>query len=170
MIAADPNPTKVEPAAQPVDQDGQQNKLIYDRANPDAGTEEQQLVLPDDGAVDAAPATNESAASREISRIILPGAPGDGSVEGSDGGSAAPGDPAQDGDAVPRKVRTVVIRPDGTIVSQTQFRTARRFSSSTSVLLSSVPPRAYLDRPRNKKGAARFRGRLPVDPSALAPG
>lgn len=116
VIAADPGPTKVEPAAPPVEQDGQQNKLIYDRANPDSAPEE-QLVLPDDGAMDAAPASNESVGSREISRIILPGAPGDGSAPaGSDTAAPAAGDDAS-GDAVPRKVRTVVIRPDGTIVS-----------------------------------------------------
>ncbi|MCX5515138.1 hypothetical protein C3941_12340 [Kaistia algarum] len=118
VIVADQGPTKVQPAAQPAADDGQQNKLIFDRANPDAAPQE-QLVLPDDGAVDA-PSSNESAASREISRIILPGAPGDNSSAPAtpDASGAAPASDAQGGDdAVPRKVRTVVIKPDGTIVS-----------------------------------------------------
>jgi len=117
VIDADPNPTKVQPAVQPTDSDGQQNKVIFDRANPDTAPQE-QLVLPDDGAVDSAPASNESAGSREISRIILPGAPGDNSTEPAvPGDSSGATDQSADGDSVPRKVRTVVIKPDGTIVS-----------------------------------------------------
>lgn len=117
VIDADPNPTKIQPAVQPTDSDGQQNKVIFDRANPDA-TPQEQLVLPDDGAVDSAPASNESAGSREISRIILPGAPGDNSTEPAvPGASSGATDESTDGDSVPRKVRTVVIKPDGTIVS-----------------------------------------------------
>jgi hypothetical protein len=120
VIAADEGPTKVQPAAQPAETEVAQNKLIYDRASPELAGDE-QLVLPDDGPIDERPPTNESEASREISRIILPGAPGEGgtpqSIDDLAGGSAAPAAPAADLDSGPRKVRTVVVKPDGTIIS-----------------------------------------------------
>src|SRR5690606_10600737 len=106
VIAADDGPTKVQPAAQPAETEAAQNKLIYDRASPELAGDE-QLVLPDDGPIDERPPTNESEASREISRIILPGAPGASgdpqSIEDL-AGPAAP-IPATDLDSGPRKVR-----------------------------------------------------------------
>ncbi|MCX5519616.1 SPOR domain-containing protein [Kaistia defluvii] len=139
VIAADEGPTKVQPAATPGDTEVAQNKLIYDRASPELAGDE-QLVLPDDGPIDEAPASNESAASREISRIILPGAPGDSanpsSIDDLTGGAAAAPAAPSDADAGPRKVRTVVVKPDGTIISsEAQPRNA---GSQTD---SSVPAR-----------------------------
>ncbi|MCX5568842.1 SPOR domain-containing protein [Kaistia nematophila] len=119
VIAADEGPTKVQPAPT-TENDVAQNKLIYDRASPELAGDE-QLVLPDDGPIDEAPASNESQASREISRIILPGAPGDSaapsSIDDLAGGAAAAPAASADADAGPRKVRTVVVKPDGTIIS-----------------------------------------------------
>src|SRR5690606_13380757 len=56
---------------------------------------------------------------REISRIILPGAPGAGGNPQSIDDLAGPAAPvpAVDLDSGPRKVRTVVVKPDGTIIS-----------------------------------------------------
>src|SRR5690606_21872788 len=118
VIAADEGPTKVQPAAQPAETEVAQNKLIYDRASPELAGDE-QLVLPDDGPIDERPPTNESEASREISRIILPGAPGAGGNPQSIDDLAGPAAPvpAVDLDSGPRKVRTVVVKPDGTIIS-----------------------------------------------------
>ncbi len=117
VIAADESPTKVAPEVKPVtDPNAQQNKLIYDRADPDQGSPD-QLQIPDDGTADAAAQSNESQASREISRIILPGGPGDQSTTPAvPGATDAPATDAGD-DSGPRKVRTVVVKPDGTIVS-----------------------------------------------------
>lgn len=117
VIAADEGPTKVAPEVAPVtDPNAQQNKLIYDRADPNQGSPE-QLPIPDDGTADAAAQSNESQASREISRIILPGGPGDQSTTPAvPGATDAPATDAGD-DSGPRKVRTVVVKPDGTIVS-----------------------------------------------------
>jgi cell division septation protein DedD len=118
VIAAEEGPTKVQPAAQPAETEVAQNKLIYDRASPELAGDE-QLVLPDDGPLDERPASNESEASREISRIILPGAPGEGGTPQSIDDLAGPvsAAPAADLDSGPRKVRTVVVKPDGTIIS-----------------------------------------------------
>lgn len=114
IIAADEGPTKVEPEVQPqaAQQDTQQNKLIYDRADPNQGSPDQLAPADTTIATDTAQ-SNESEASREISRIILPGGPGDQSTT-----PAVPGaDDAATDDSGPRKVRTVVVKPDGTIVS-----------------------------------------------------
>ncbi|MBZ9935448.1 SPOR domain-containing protein [Mesorhizobium sp. BR1-1-16] len=138
VIAADQSPTKVEPAVQPTqNQDTQQNKLIYDRVDPDKSSPD-QLQIPDDGTADATAQSNESQASREISRIILPGGPGDQStspaVPGGDN-TADTGD-----DAGPRKVRTVVVKPDGTIVSSEA--TPRGGAPASTDVASANPPAA----------------------------
>ncbi|MBN9433152.1 MAG: SPOR domain-containing protein [Bosea sp.] len=113
IIAADEGPTKVEPEVQPqaTQQDTQQNKLIYDRADPNQGSPDQLAPADTNIATDTAQ-SNESEASREISRIILPGGPGDQSTA-----PAVPGAEDATDDSGPRKVRTVVVKPDGTIVS-----------------------------------------------------
>ncbi len=117
VIAADQSPTKIAPELKAVpDPNAQQNKLIYDRADPDKGSP-QQLQIPDDGTADAAAQSNESQASREISRIILPGGPGDQSSTPAVPGGTDASAPDTGDDAGPRKVRTVVVKPDGTIVS-----------------------------------------------------
>ena len=94
IIAADEGPTKIQPAVQPAETDGQQNKLIYDRADPDTASPD-QLVLPDEARSTRKAASNETAGSREISRIILPGGPG------GDANAAAPGGAPTDARLVP---------------------------------------------------------------------
>ncbi|MET4633210.1 SPOR domain-containing protein [Kaistia defluvii] len=143
VIAADEGPTKVQPAATPGDTEVAQNKLIYDRASPELAGDE-QLVLPDDGPIDEAPASNESPASREIARIILPGAPGDASnpssIDDLAGGAAATPAAPSDADAGPRKVRTVVVKPDGTIISsEAQPRTAGAPTDTSAPARSATP-------------------------------
>ncbi|MBB5754143.1 SPOR domain-containing protein [Prosthecomicrobium pneumaticum] len=116
IIAADETPTKERPAAVATTEDPQ-NKLIYDRVSADEPSSERLVVPPDEGVDEGgtAAAEGESEASREISRIILPGAPGDDSVAPS---TAAPRqDPAEPAALGPRKVRTVIVKPDGTIIS-----------------------------------------------------
>ncbi len=84
---------------------------IYDRADPNQGSPDQLAPADTNIATDTAQ-SNESEASREISRIILPGGPGDQSTA-----PAVPGAEDATDDSGPRKVRTVVVKPDGTIVS-----------------------------------------------------
>lgn len=89
VITADGEGLKVYPDSQTSANDGQ-NKLIYDRVGSDNGSDE-RLVLQDETPV-----------------ASLPPAP----LSGNDDADGAPG--VSSG---PRKVRTVVVRPDGTIIS-----------------------------------------------------
>ncbi|MEO8667993.1 MAG: SPOR domain-containing protein [Bauldia sp.] len=122
VIAADASPTKVVPeTGQPVD-DQSQAKLIYDRVDPGEEAADSQLAAQENDPIsDVAAESDES--SNPISRVILPGGPGiDSTAE-----SSAPEETAtaatteDDGSGIkpigPKKVRTVVVRPDGTIVS-----------------------------------------------------
>ncbi|MCX5480340.1 SPOR domain-containing protein [Kaistia geumhonensis] len=138
IIAADEGPTKVEPEVQPqaAQQDTQQNKLIYDRADPNQGSPD-QLAPPDTSAATDTAQTNESEASREISRIILPGGPGDQSTA-----PAVPGTEDATDDSGPRKVRTVVVKPDGTIVSSEAA--PRGASDAAPTATATVPDNAPL--------------------------
>lgn len=122
VIVADSTPTKVfpdEPAA--TDQD-EQGKLIYDRVDDGGAGTETTLVTRDD-AIAEVPTGDENLADNPIARVIVPGGPGiDGPIaDGGDGASAvvagAETDIPADGSLGPKKVRTVVVRPDGTIVS-----------------------------------------------------
>jgi hypothetical protein len=121
-ILADGAPTKITPdtTASPASSDADaQNKLIYDRVNSAEANNNTTLLTPDNGPIKD---TSQSDANNPISRVILPGGPGYDQPAG--GNAAAPASqpaPAADGeDALgPRKVRTVVVRPDGTILSST---------------------------------------------------
>jgi hypothetical protein len=116
IITADGTPARIVPApADPVAPEP--GKLIYDRIDtasiaPNAGT---TLVPPateqiaDVVPADAAPSDNP------ISRVIAPGGPAIDQLIGDNQAAAAPLDP---NDAIgPRRVRTVVVNPDGTIIS-----------------------------------------------------
>jgi hypothetical protein len=120
IISADAGPTKIAPPEPPSAGDDQQNKLIYDRVDNGAGggAADTNLVTPGDEPLADVPATDTD---NPIARVILPGGP---TADAADAGNAGDGgaDVAMnDGDAAlsigPRKVRTVVVRPDGTIVS-----------------------------------------------------
>jgi hypothetical protein len=88
-IKADAGPNKVAPAATP-SQDTNGQKLIYDRVGAPGSTGTEQVVSREEQPVDLA-RTNQP-------RVVLPGA-----VESSSGSE-------------PRKVRTMVVRSDGTVV------------------------------------------------------
>ena len=122
IIAADASPTKVAPPEVPATGDNdQQNKLIYDRvdsSNP--GTGNTTLVTPGSEPIAPVPTTGND---NPIARVILPGgpvpqAPASGAGNAVDGGNSDVAMNDAGGEAIgPRKVRTVVVRPDGTIVS-----------------------------------------------------
>ncbi|HZP19152.1 MAG TPA: SPOR domain-containing protein [Bauldia sp.] len=110
IIAADPTPTKVIPdqtAEAPVAKD-------TDRVDALDTSGDTNLVKPDESAVAALPTDTDS--KNPISRVLLPAGPG---YDAPADGEAAAGDAAADesGQIGPKKVRTVVVRPDGTIVS-----------------------------------------------------
>jgi hypothetical protein len=133
VIAADPGPTKVAPPDDGTQQTADaQNKLIYDRVDGAAKPAEDATNLVTPGTEKIAdvnkPADGDDA--NPVSRVIMQGGPAYDGSAGEDGayGANAPakvpgGDegaaPAAGGDSGlgPRKVRTVVVRPDGTIVS-----------------------------------------------------
>ncbi len=123
IIAADAGPTKISPPEPPAASNGEQNKLIYDRVDSEnGGTADTNLVTP--GNEPIAPVPSSDNTNNPIARVILPGAPGDGSAPAADAGNGADTSgtdlAANDSNAEtigPRKVRTVIVRPDGTIVS-----------------------------------------------------
>ncbi len=108
LIAADTGPTKVRPENPGGAASSEQSKLIYDRVGGDTA----DTALAPDRTVTTVtrPESQQTEASREISRIILP----DPTEPPIDDEPAA----AAESDTVgPKRVRTVVVRPDGTIVS-----------------------------------------------------
>lgn len=172
VIAADGNPTKITPdeTAAANETDGQ-NKLIYDRVNSgDQGSTDTTLLTPDNGPIKD---VGSDTAANPISRVIIPGgpgidAPGAGSAQQPAAVAPAPGVPgtpqpdaigqvaANDAAATtdpnaiqpigPRKVRTVVVKPDGTIVSS-----AAADDGATAV--AAAPPTATVDTPAAKPAA-----------------
>ena len=140
IITADATPSKVTPeeTAAP-EADAQSNKLIYDRVDGKGAGEDTKLANPGEDPIAAGPPVDEG--NTAISRVIIPGGPGIDRPPQPDAGAttaaeAAAGEaagttittdePAADQAATaddgaasigPKKVRTVVVKPDGTIVS-----------------------------------------------------
>jgi hypothetical protein len=129
VIVADGLPTKITPDETMLAEADAQNKLIYDRVNPGEENGETTLLTPADEPIAEVPSS--TARDNAISRVIIPGGPGfdepaldDGlSLDGQP--STMPADDttqmaAADDEPIeaigPRRVRTVVVKPDGTIV------------------------------------------------------
>jgi SPOR domain len=108
IIAADTTPTKVipDPSAAAVD-----SAKESDRVEATDNASDTKLTTPGQVEIAAIPSATEP--TNPISRVIIPGGPGFDAPTADDGTSDASG-PGQIG---PKKVRTVVVRPDGTIVS-----------------------------------------------------
>ena len=124
VIAADNSPTKVVPKPDATANTDSPNKLIYDRVNSaDSGSgDDTTLVTSGDEPIQDVPSSTSS--DNAITRVIIPGGPqgpADTSAAGSPAASAAGTQVATtktpDDSLGPRKVRTVVVKPDGTIVS-----------------------------------------------------
>ncbi len=121
IISADAGPTKIAPPEPPsTSNGGEQNKLIYDRVDsgPGGGPVNSNLVTPGSEPIAPVPSTNTD---NPIARVILPGGPTPGAPGSADAGNSGADVATNEGDSAqsigPRKVRTVVVRPDGTIVS-----------------------------------------------------
>jgi hypothetical protein len=142
LIAADGGPTKITPEDTAAADTDAQNKLIYDRVNSGeaAANNDTTLVTPGDGPINDV-ATDDTG-NNAISRVIIPGGPGidapatddalrlDNQQDAvvppvadapADSITALAANDSGNPDAIepigPRKVRTVVVKPDGTIVS-----------------------------------------------------
>gem|GEM_PF-1720419 len=107
VIRADSKPSKVEPSGDAATEgSGQQGKLVYDRVgdNSDANT---RLVPREEPVGDVG--------GRQV-RVI---SPGNGQADTGLRGSSTAGDATgQAADQLPKRVRTVVVKPDGTIVGE----------------------------------------------------
>ncbi len=124
IIAADAGPTKISPPEPPAaGNGGEQNKLIYDRVDSGAngGPADTTLVTPGNQQIAEVPSTDTN---NPIARVIAPGGPGTETPGATDTGNAGgtgaafATDEGAAGQSIgPRKVRTVIVRPDGTIVS-----------------------------------------------------
>jgi hypothetical protein len=127
VITADATPTKVTPDSAGASEADGQSKLIYDRVDPGTEVADSQLVITGDQAIADIPPIPDDTTS-EVSRVILGGGPGFDSGEESDPsapidltdgmGTTIASSGSTDSEPIgPKKVRTVVVRPDGTIVS-----------------------------------------------------
>ncbi|CAN5326635.1 hypothetical protein BH10PSE9_BH10PSE9_24870 [soil metagenome] len=141
VILADTSPTKVAPPASQAPANDPQNKLIYDRvdsrgAPPPAAS---KLVTPGSEKIASVPpAANDGA----ISRVILPGAPtGDGKPAQAAATPAGDTEIGADGKPIgPRKVRTVVVKPDGTIVSSEAAPADAARPQGAATVAPALPP------------------------------
>ncbi|MEJ0012621.1 MAG: SPOR domain-containing protein [Bauldia sp.] len=165
VIAANGDPTKITPddTAAANDPDGQ-NKLIYDRVNSgDQTNTDTTLLTPDNGPIKDVGSNNGNNA---ISRVIIPGGPGidapgtgdaapsaqanapaatapsatqpDAIGQVAENNIAAPVDPDAIQPIGPRKVRTVIVKPDGTIVSSAATDAAAGPSDATAPAASAT--------------------------------
>ena len=179
IIAADAGPTKVapdEPAATDTDAQG---KLIYDRVDESADGSDTRLVTSGDGEVGDIPGEDPEIANNPISRVIIPGGPGIDQPVSQEGGTAeaviaeadVPEPPADGQPEIgPRMVRTVVVKPDGTIVSSAATGVdadgnALPPEEGTDV---AAAPEAIPDPTRTQMDAVLEGGDLPVNPDPLS--
>ena len=110
VIRADKSPSKVQPQPTGTEEAPQQGKLVYDRVGGDNASTDAKLVSREEPVADVG--------NRQV-RVIDPNQEGSAGLRGSasdtDGSAAAPVEGADD---LPKRVRTVVVKPDGTIVGE----------------------------------------------------
>ena len=120
IITADSSPTKVQPDDAQASDGEAPSKLIYDRVAESGEGTDTRLVTSNDTDIGNIPADDTDVANNPISRVIIPGGPGvdEPGADGGDGAAIADGSASEEqSDIGPRMVRTVVVKPDGTIVS-----------------------------------------------------
>jgi hypothetical protein len=116
VIKADPGPTRVQPQNQGGAEIPDQNKQIFERAGAPKPADT-KVVNRDEQPVDV------QAVVRSQPRVILPGANGAPSPDNGQGAAAPQAAPATapiNGLGEPRRVRTIAIRPDGTVINAPQ--------------------------------------------------
>ncbi len=99
MIAADKNPVKITPDNSQKTADTTRSKLIYDRVGGGSDGAEERLVVRSEKPVETLATQNTGS--------------GGSAIAGASGSESA------EKPALPRRVRTVVVRPDGTIIRET---------------------------------------------------
>ncbi|MFC3134818.1 hypothetical protein ACFOHM_17695, partial [Microbaculum marinum] len=107
VIRADKSPSKVKPEPSDAEQAPQQGKLVYDRVSGDGGSEDARLVSREEPVADVG--------NRQV-RVIDPNQGEGNGLRGT----ADAGDASLDSEDLPKRVRTVVVKPDGTIVGEIQ--------------------------------------------------
>ncbi|MCF1483764.1 MULTISPECIES: SPOR domain-containing protein [Rhizobium/Agrobacterium group] len=122
VVMADKGPVKVVPADPGGKSVPNQNKAVYDRVSGSAPDQPQQksLISSQEEPVDVAQRTLEpdNLPLEQESEADNAGMNGDAAQAGQNG---QPGDPAKQGDQQslsPRKVKTMIVRPDGSLVAQ----------------------------------------------------
>ncbi|WP_246251903.1 SPOR domain-containing protein [Ancylobacter pratisalsi] len=127
VIRADQGPNKVVPAQPTPDQAGEGQKLIYDRVGGSPTTGNEKVVSSEEQPVDM------SQAAQPQPRVIQ-------TAPGAAPTSAAPSTSATDAVTEPKRVRTLTVRADGTIVEDSS--PSPMPSGSSSAASSSVQPTA----------------------------
>ncbi|MVA79645.1 hypothetical protein GOZ89_09465 [Agrobacterium vitis] len=122
VVMADKGPVKVVPADPGGKSVPNQNKAVYDRVSGSTPDQPQQksLISSQEEPVDVAQRTLEpdNLPLEQESEADNVGMSGDAAQTGQNG---QPGDPAKQGDQQslsPRKVKTMIVRPDGSLVTQ----------------------------------------------------
>ncbi len=139
IIAAELSPTKVAPPAIPTTGEAdQQNKLIYDRVDGSAnkGNTAADTTLVTPGNQPIAPVPPSTDTNNPIAQVIAPEGSGGDQSGASDttGSDVAMSDGNVSEPIGPRKVRTVIVRPDGTIVSSDAVPAAGDAPASTDAV------------------------------------
>jgi hypothetical protein len=144
IITADATPTKVEPDNTGAGDSEGQAKLIYDRVDPGSEVAGSELVVPGEDPIADIPPIPEDTGGNDVSRVILEGGPGiDAPADATDPSApidlsdrmAVGSDTTEPEPIGPKKVRTVVVRPDGTIVSS-----AATSTEETAETIPDLPP------------------------------
>jgi hypothetical protein len=161
LIVADSGPIKLRPESPGGAASSEQSKLIYDRVGGDTANAE---LAPDRTVTTVSrPETQQTDASREISRIILPD-PTDPPAEDEPAVSSTESDSVG-----PKRVRTVVVRPDGTIVSSTSAPASPPAAAPVAAPVSSAPAVASAaPAPRSADAPAARESVTPVAPDEPA--
>lgn len=153
VIAADRSPTKITPEGAGSGEGDSQSKLIYDRVDPGSEVADSQLVVTGDDPIADIPPIPADATSGDVSRVILEGGLAeDQSDESSstvspqmpNGGTTVASSSPEPAPIGPKKVRTVVVRPDGTIVSSEAVdpagEPASREDEAREEIIAGLPP------------------------------
>lgn len=108
VIRADKTPSKVQPQTTGTDEAPAQGKLVYDRVGGDGASENAKIVSREEPVADVG--------NRQV-RVIDPNKDDGTGLRGTatDTAGAATGASSED---LPKRVRTVVVKPDGTIVGE----------------------------------------------------
>lgn len=176
IIVADSTPTKVAPAVTGGNDTDNPSKRIYDRVDPGTEVADSQLVVSGEEPIADIPPIPGGSAS-PVSRVILEGGPGfdlpDDASGGNEpidlnrGGTSAIESSSDSESIGPKKVRTVIVRPDGTIVSSAASDDGVAPALPDIPSASETPPAPAAD--ENPLLAENFGSDFPSEPPPSAP-